>query len=195
MEKYPTINSYKRKLNNRNQLLIPKITINPRYNITTYNNKIYSKRNNNNKTLNKIVKRSETLKKFLEVKEEYIENKGKPTQRINFGKYSVTQLLLDNKKLVKISKDLQKKQDEQKELLNQMALQNNQQSYIPNNNSLNENIENNDTILRSNKLNPNKRFLSNSNIYKNNNYNNEPIINEGYIQEPNYIKSNKNDIK
>ena len=46
-----------------------------------------------NKTLNKIVKRSETLKKFLEVKEEYIENKGKPTQRINFGKYSVTQLL------------------------------------------------------------------------------------------------------
>ena len=56
MEKYPTINSYKRKLNNRNQLLIPKITINPRYNITTYNNKIYSKRNNNNEIKNKITK-------------------------------------------------------------------------------------------------------------------------------------------
>ena len=105
-----------------------------------------------------------------------------------------SQLLLDNKKLVKISKDLQKKQDEQKELLNQMAFQNNQKNYIPNNNnSLNENIENNDSILRSNKLNPNKRLLSNSNIYKNNNnYNNEPIINEGYIQEPKFIKSNGN---
>ena len=49
-----------------------------------------------NKTLNKIVKKSETLQKFLEVKEEYIENKGKPNQRLNFGKYSVTQLLKDN---------------------------------------------------------------------------------------------------
>ena len=49
-----------------------------------------------NKILNKIVKKSETLQKFLEVKEEYIENKGKPNQRLNFGKYSVTQLLKDN---------------------------------------------------------------------------------------------------
>jgi len=46
-----------------------------------------------NKTLNKIVKKSETLKKFLEVKEEYVENRGKPNQRLNFGKFSVTQLL------------------------------------------------------------------------------------------------------
>lgn len=46
-----------------------------------------------NKTLNKIVKKSETLKKFLDVKEEYIENKGKLNQRLNFGKYPVTQLL------------------------------------------------------------------------------------------------------
>ena len=49
-----------------------------------------------NKTLNKIVKESETLQKFLEVKNEYIENKGKPNQRINFGKYSVTQSLRNN---------------------------------------------------------------------------------------------------
>ena len=49
-----------------------------------------------NKTLNKIVKESETLQKFLEVKNEYIENKGKPNQRINFGKYSVTQSLKNN---------------------------------------------------------------------------------------------------
>ena len=46
-----------------------------------------------NKTLNKIIKQSETLKKFLEVKEEYVENKGKPNQRLNFGKFPVTQLL------------------------------------------------------------------------------------------------------
>ena len=46
-----------------------------------------------NKTLNKIVKKSGTLKKFLEVKEEYVENRGKPNQRLNFGKFSVTQLL------------------------------------------------------------------------------------------------------
>ena len=49
-----------------------------------------------NKALNKIVKKSETLQKFLQVKEEYIENKGKPTQRLNFGKYSVSQLLKNN---------------------------------------------------------------------------------------------------
>ena len=49
-----------------------------------------------NKTLNKIVKQSETLQKFLEVKNEYIENKGKPNQRVNFGKYSVTQSLKNN---------------------------------------------------------------------------------------------------
>ena len=49
-----------------------------------------------NKVLNKIVKKSETLQKFLQVKEEYIENKGKPTQRLNFGKYSVSQLLKNN---------------------------------------------------------------------------------------------------
>ena len=46
-----------------------------------------------NKALNKIIKRSETLKKFLDVKEEYVENKGKPNQRLNFGKFPVTQLL------------------------------------------------------------------------------------------------------
>ena len=49
-----------------------------------------------NKTLNTIVKQSETLQKFLEVKNEYIENKGKPNQRVNFGKYSVTQSLRNN---------------------------------------------------------------------------------------------------
>ena len=49
-----------------------------------------------NKTLNKIVKKSTTLKKFLEVKEEYVENKGKPNQRLNFGKYSVSTLLKNN---------------------------------------------------------------------------------------------------
>ena len=49
-----------------------------------------------NKTLNTIVKQSETLQKFLEVKNEYIENKGKPNQRVNFGKYSVTQSLKNN---------------------------------------------------------------------------------------------------
>ena len=49
-----------------------------------------------NKTLTKIMKKSETLKKFLEVKEEYIENKGKPNQYLNFGKYPVTRLLKDN---------------------------------------------------------------------------------------------------
>ena len=49
-----------------------------------------------NKTLNYIVKQSETLQKFLEVKNEYIENKGKPNQRVNFGKYSVTQSLKNN---------------------------------------------------------------------------------------------------
>ena len=49
-----------------------------------------------NKILNKILKKSEALKKFLEVKEEYIENKGKPNQRLNFGKYPVTVLLKDN---------------------------------------------------------------------------------------------------
>ena len=46
-----------------------------------------------NKTLNKIMKKSETLKKFLDIKEEYIENKGRINQRLNFGKYPVTQLL------------------------------------------------------------------------------------------------------
>ena len=46
-----------------------------------------------NKTLNKMIKQSETLKKFLEVKEEYVENKGKANQRLNFGKFPVTQLL------------------------------------------------------------------------------------------------------
>ena len=46
-----------------------------------------------NKTLNKIIKRSETLKKFLDVKEEYVENRGKPNQRLNFGKFPVTHLL------------------------------------------------------------------------------------------------------
>ena len=46
-----------------------------------------------NKALNKIIKRSETLKKFLDVKEEYVENRGKPNQRLNFGKFPVTQLL------------------------------------------------------------------------------------------------------
>ena len=46
-----------------------------------------------NKTLNKIIKKSETLKKFLEVKEEYVENRGKPNQRLNFGKFSVNHLL------------------------------------------------------------------------------------------------------
>ena len=49
-----------------------------------------------NKTLNKIIKKSETLKKFLEVKEEYVENRGKPNQRLNFGKYSVSTLLKSN---------------------------------------------------------------------------------------------------
>ena len=49
-----------------------------------------------NKVLNKIVKKSETLQKFLQVKEEYIENKGKSTERLNFGKYSVSQLLKNN---------------------------------------------------------------------------------------------------
>ena len=49
-----------------------------------------------NKTLNTIVKQSITLQKFLEVKNEYIENKGKPNQRVNFGKYSVTQSLKNN---------------------------------------------------------------------------------------------------
>ena len=49
-----------------------------------------------NKTLNKIIMKSETLKKFLEVKDEYIENKGKPNERLNFGKYSVATLLKDN---------------------------------------------------------------------------------------------------
>ena len=51
---------------------------------------------NVNKTLNTIVKQSITLQKFLEVKNEYIENKGKPNQRVNFGKYSVTQSLKNN---------------------------------------------------------------------------------------------------
>ena len=46
-----------------------------------------------NKALNKIIKRSETLKKFLDVKEEYVENRGKPNQRLNFGRFPVTQLL------------------------------------------------------------------------------------------------------
>ena len=49
-----------------------------------------------NKTLNKIALKSETLKKFLEVKEEYVENKGKPNERLNFGKYSVSALLKNN---------------------------------------------------------------------------------------------------
>ena len=103
-----------------------------------------------------------------------------------------TQLLLDNKKLVKISKDLQKKQDEQKELINQIALQNNSQNqYIPNN-DLNENMDSeyNDTILR--KINPNQKILlkgrQKTSPYKNNN--SEPLINEGYIYEPNYINPN-----
>jgi Ran GTPase-activating protein (RanGAP) involved in mRNA processing and transport len=46
-----------------------------------------------NKALNKIIKRSETLKKFLDVKEEYVENRGKPNQRLNFVRFQVTQLL------------------------------------------------------------------------------------------------------
>ena len=49
-----------------------------------------------NKTLNKIVKKSETLQKFLQVKDEYIENKGKPNQKLNFGKYSVSTYLKNN---------------------------------------------------------------------------------------------------
>ena len=49
-----------------------------------------------NKILNKIALKSETLQKFLEVKEEYIENKGKPNERLNFGKYSVSTLLKNN---------------------------------------------------------------------------------------------------
>ena len=49
-----------------------------------------------NKTLNNIIKQSETLQKFLKVKDEYIENKGKPNQRLNFGKFPVTQLLKNN---------------------------------------------------------------------------------------------------
>ena len=49
-----------------------------------------------NKILNKIIMKSETLKKFLEVKEEYIENRGKPNERLNFGKYSVSTLLKNN---------------------------------------------------------------------------------------------------
>ena len=49
-----------------------------------------------NKTLNKIVLQSETLQKFLEVKEEYVENKGKPNEKLNFGKYSVSTLLKNN---------------------------------------------------------------------------------------------------
>ena len=49
-----------------------------------------------NKTLNNIVQKSETLQKFLQVKEEYVENKGKANQRLNFGKYSVSQLLKNN---------------------------------------------------------------------------------------------------
>ena len=46
-----------------------------------------------NKTVNKLIKKSETLKKFLEVKEEYVENRGQPNQRLNFGKFSVNLLL------------------------------------------------------------------------------------------------------
>lgn len=49
-----------------------------------------------NKTLNSIIIKSETLQKFLEVKEEYIENKGKPDERLNFGKFSVSNLLKNN---------------------------------------------------------------------------------------------------
>ena len=49
-----------------------------------------------NKTLNKIVLKSETLQKFLEVKDEYIVNKGKPNEKLNFGKYSVSALLKNN---------------------------------------------------------------------------------------------------
>ena len=49
-----------------------------------------------NKLLNKMVKKSETLQKFLQVKEEYIENKGKANQRLNFGKYSVSAYLKNN---------------------------------------------------------------------------------------------------
>ena len=49
-----------------------------------------------NKTLNKIALKSETLQKFLEVKEEYIENKGKPNEKLNFGKYAVSTLLKNN---------------------------------------------------------------------------------------------------
>ena len=49
-----------------------------------------------NKTINNIVQKSETLQKFLQVKEEYVENKGKANQRLNFGKYSVSQLLKNN---------------------------------------------------------------------------------------------------
>ena len=49
-----------------------------------------------NKTLNKIILQSETLQKFLEVKNEYIVNKGKPNEKLNFGKYSVSTLLKNN---------------------------------------------------------------------------------------------------
>ena len=49
-----------------------------------------------NKTLNKLIMKSITLQKFLQVKEEYIENRGKPNEKLNFGRYSVSTLLKNN---------------------------------------------------------------------------------------------------
>ena len=49
-----------------------------------------------NKTLNHMINQSETLQKFLNVKDEYIENKGRLNQRLNFGKFPVSQLLKNN---------------------------------------------------------------------------------------------------
>ena len=49
-----------------------------------------------NRQLGKTIKTIGTLQKFLELKEEYIENKGKPNQRVNFEKFSVNQYLKNN---------------------------------------------------------------------------------------------------
>ena len=49
-----------------------------------------------NRQLGKTIKTIGTLQKFLELKEEYIENRGKPNQRVNFEKFSVNQYLKNN---------------------------------------------------------------------------------------------------
>jgi len=54
MDKYLTINSYLKKNNNKQSPSIPKLKINPSYNITIYHNKIYPNRNYD-KMENKII--------------------------------------------------------------------------------------------------------------------------------------------